>query len=254
MPVMTVGETTITYTLRRSEVAKNARLSVTPDGIDIVVPKSASDADIEGVLRRRRGWLVEQTKAMSKRVAAAPKVGRFVSGAKIPYRGRLMRLTVEPSEATLVDVTYRSGFLVKVPESLPEASRDPVIETAVRLWLRKRLREDVAAYARQHGEPNGLKPKGILIKDQKHLWGSCGADRRIYLNWQLIFAPKPVLEYAVVHELSHLKERTHDRAFWGLVGSILPDWEARKAWLDKNEHLLGLRRIEPANTLKNEND
>jgi predicted metal-dependent hydrolase len=173
-------------------------------------------------------------------------VGRFVTGAKIPYRGRQMRLTVERFEKSLVDVSYRGGFLVRVPEQIPEPSRDLVIETAIRLWLRKRLREDVAAYARAHGERNGTKPKSILIKDQKHLWGSCGNDRKIHLNWHLIFAPKPVLEYAVVHELCHLRERNHDRAFWVLVGSILPDWEARKAWLDENEHVLGWRRIEPA--------
>jgi predicted metal-dependent hydrolase len=246
MPVLTVGETRVAYNLRRSKVAKSARLSVTPEGIDLVVPDWASDKDIAGVLERRRGWLVEQSKAITERIAAAPKVGRFVTGAKIPYRGRQMRLTVEPFEAALVDVSYRSGFLVRVPEQLPEPSRDPIIETAIRLWLRKRLREDVAAYVRAHGERNGMKPKGILIKDQKHLWGNCGNDRKIHLNWHLIFAPKPVLEYAVVHELCHLRERNHDRAFWGLVGSILPDWEARKGWLDENEHVLGWRRIEPA--------
>jgi hypothetical protein len=29
----------------------------------------------------------------------------------------------------------------------------------------------------------------------------------------------------------------------GLVGTLLPDWEARKAWLDHNEHFLGLQRV-----------
>ncbi len=54
-----------------------------------------------------------------------------------------------------------------------------------------------------------------------------------------------MLEYAVVHELCHLRERNHDQAFWWLVGTPLPDWERRKAWLDQNERFLALRRIEP---------
>jgi predicted metal-dependent hydrolase len=178
-------------------------------------------------------------------MAATPKVSHFVTGAKIPYRGRLMRLKVEPYDGTLVEVSYRNGFIVRYPHTLSEASRDVLVEDALRLWLRKRLREDVAAFVRQHGEPNGLKPKRIEIKDQKHLWGSCGTDRVVNLNWHLIFAPKTVLEYAVVHELCHLRYRTHDRDFWGLVGSILPDWEGRKAWLDRNEQFLELRRVEP---------
>jgi predicted metal-dependent hydrolase len=245
MPILTVGEREIPYTLRRSGKAKIARITVTPEAVEVVVPASASDDEVAGVLHRRRQWLAEQTQHMAQRIAATPKVSHFVSGAKIPYRGRLMRLKVEPYVGTLVEVSYRNGFLVRYPDTLSEASRDVLVEDALRLWLRKRLREDVMAFVRQHGEPNGLKPKRVEIKDQKHLWGSCGADRVVSLNWHLIFAPKTVLEYAVVHELCHLRHRTHDRDFWGLVGAILPDWEARKAWLDQNEQFLELRRVEP---------
>lgn len=243
MPVLTVGDTSIPYVLRRSVTASCARITVTPAGVEVVVPVTATDDEIAGVLDRRRAWLVEQTRQIAARVSAAPKVSHFVSGAKIPYRGRLMRLKIEPNDGTLVEVTYRNGFHVGYPRTAPEASRDALIESALRLWLRKRLREDVAAFVRQHGEPNGLKPRSIHIKDQKHMWGSCGTDRSVNLNWHLIFAPTTVLEYAVVHELCHLRHRNHDREFWGLVGSILPDWEVRKAWLDHNEHLLALSQI-----------
>ncbi|MEP9400151.1 SprT family zinc-dependent metalloprotease [Mesorhizobium sp. KR2-14] len=242
--MLTVGDTAIPYILRRSGTASRARITVTPGGVEIVVPAAATDDEIAGVLARRRAWLVEQTQQMAARVAAAPKVNQFVSGAKIPYRGRLMRLKVEPTDGTLVEVAYRNGFYVGYPRTASEASRDVLIESALRLWFRKRLREDVSAFVRQHGEPNGLKPRSIHIKDQKHMWGSCGDDRSVNLNWHLIFAPKTVLEYAVVHELCHLRHRNHDRDFWGLIGTILPDWEVRKAWLDQNEHFLALRRVE----------
>ena len=76
------------------------------------------------------------------------------------------------------------------------------------------------------------------------MWGSCGQNRQIDLNWHLIFAPKPVLEYAVVHEMCHLKHRNHESEFWDLVGRLLPDWQERKARLDKNEHMLGWEKVE----------
>ncbi|MGO4527268.1 M48 family metallopeptidase [Microvirga sp. 2MCAF35] len=248
MPVLTVGETQISYTLRRSNKTQSARITVTPQTVEVVVPATASEEEIAGVLHRRRDWLVEQTRHMADIVATAPKVVHFVSGAKIPYRGRLVRLTVQPSDGTLVEVSFRNGFIIHYPCALSEGSRDTLIEDALRLWLRKRLRGDVNAFVRQHGESNGLKPRRVEIKDQKHLWGSCGQDRVVNLNWHLIFAPKTVLEYAVVHELCHLRHRNHDRDFWSLVAAILPDWEVRKAWLDQNEHLLVLHRLEPGPT------
>ena len=243
MPVLTVGATDIHYVLRRSAGASRARLTVTPEIVEVVVPTSATYDQIHGVLHRRRKWLYDQTQSMAEQTAKAPMIGRFASGAKILYRGRLMRLTVEPSGQSYVEVAYRNGFVVACPRTIPERSRDALVKSALRLWLRKRLAEDARAFIREHGEPNSLKPKAIRIKDQKHLWGSCGRDRVINLNWHLIFAPKPVLEYAVVHELCHVRHRNHDSAFWRLVGSLLPDWKARKAWLETNEHLLTLRRI-----------
>ncbi|MDQ2102693.1 M48 family metallopeptidase [Azospirillum isscasi] len=245
MPMLTVGSVEIPYVLHRSDAATRARITVTPDSVEVVVPTAATEDEIAGVLHRRRAWLYEQTRHMAERMARSNAVRRFISGAKIPYRGRLMRLRVEPCDDTLVSVAYRNGFLVGCPRSVAPASHDDLIESALRLWLRKRLRQDVADLVRRHGEPNGLKPKDVRVKDQKHVWGSCGIDRVVNLNWQLVFSPRTVLEYAVVHELCHLRHRTHDRSFWGLVGTILPDWEARKAWLDQNEHFLTLRRVEP---------
>lgn len=244
MPVLTVGSTQIPYTLTRSPTARRARITVTPEGVEVLVPEVATDQQIGRALYRRRAWIFEQTRAMQARVAQAHTIHRFVTGAKIPYRGRLMRLTVQPGTGSLVEVAYRNGFRVEYPQTIAPNARDSVIEAALALWLRKRVREDVVAIAHQHAV-DGMCPKDIRIKDQKHLWGSCGRDRVINLNWRLIFAPKPVLEYAVVHELCHLRHRNHDPAFWQLVGSILPDWQTRKAWLDRNEHLLGFERVEP---------
>jgi len=246
VPVYRIGEREIEYTLLRSSKARKARLSITPQAFELRVPESATDAQICAVLERRRGWILETLQHMEERAKAQARVYRFVSGAKIPYWGRMTRLTVEPFDGTYPEVIYRNGFHVKCPSRLSEADADAVIESALRLWLKKRIRAEARMLANRHGTRHNLKPRGVQIKDQKHMWGSCGADRQINLNWHLVFAPKPVFEYAVVHELCHLRERNHGPEFWQLVGSILPDWQSRKSWLDQNEHLLGWEKVELA--------
>lgn len=246
MPMFRIGEREIEYTLRRSAKARKANLSVTPKSFELLMPEHATDEQITAVLQRRRAWILETVQHMQERAKAQTRVYQFVSGAKIPYRGRMTRLNIEPFDGSLVEVSFRNGFHIRKPKELSPDSADAVIESALRLWLKRRVREDARDFVRQHGERHGLKPRGIQIKDQKHMWGSCGQDRQINLNWHLIFAPKPVLEYAVVHEMCHLKHRNHEPEFWNLVGRILPDWEARKAWLDKNEHMLGWEKVEPS--------
>ncbi len=55
------------------------------------------------------------------------------------------------------------------------------------------------------------------------------------INWNLIFAPRKVLEYVVAHELAHLHHRSHGRDFWDCVATLVPGCEAMKAWLDKHQ-------------------
>jgi len=245
MPILTVGNIDIPYSLKRTGQCEKARITVTPDDVEVIVPPHASDEDIAKALQRRRQWIFEESRKMKERASSSPSLTRFATGAKIPYRGRMMRLSVVPTDDTLVHVSYRNGFLVECPMTLADTSKDILIEEALRLWLKKKLREDVAQLVKQYGEANDLKPKSYRIKDQKHMWGSCGKDRMIHINWHLIFAPKTVLEYAVIHELCHLRHRNHDQNFWRLVKQILPDYEARKDWLDKNEHMLAINKVTP---------
>ena len=53
-------------------------------------------------------------------------------------------------------------------------------------------------------------------------------------NWKLILAPPEVLDYVVVHELCHLKEMNHSKAFWNEVEKVMPEYETHKLWLKEN--------------------
>lgn len=56
----------------------------------------------------------------------------------------------------------------------------------------------------------------------------------------MILTPKIIVDYIIVHEMAHLVEKNHIPAFWHNIGLILPDYEARKEWLDKNGKKIGI--------------
>jgi len=59
-------------------------------------------------------------------------------------------------------------------------------------------------------------------------WGSCAHDGRIMLNTALLFTDEELLNYVVVHELAHCIRKDHSKAFWNVVGSVLPDYKAAR--------------------------
>lgn len=148
------------------------------------------------------------------------------------YRGRRLRLVVELADVDAPEVEYRNAFHIRAPRELGERARDRTIGVALTSWMKARVEDDAATFVRRHAVKLEVTPAGLRIKDQQHLWGSCGKDGVINLNWQLVFTPKVVLEYVVVHELCHLLHRNHSAEFWRRVGGVLPDYLERKKWID----------------------
>ncbi len=74
----------------------------------------------------------------------------------------------------------------------------------------------------------GVKPAGITITSARTRWGSCSAKNRLSFSCRLMRMPQQFIEYVVVHELAHIREKNHSKAFYAIVEKYLPDWKERK--------------------------
>ena len=79
----------------------------------------------------------------------------------------------------------------------------------------------------------------FFLKAHTSKWGSCSEQGNINLNFRLLFAPPEILDYIIIHELAHLKEKNHSPAFWSVVKEAIPDHKEREKWLKENGNMLG---------------
>jgi len=235
MPVLQVGKTAIPYDLRRSATVRERRITVTPDGVEVVAPLSDLDDDLAAFLDRKRQWVFDSFQELKELAARRPVVPRFMTGSKVPFRGRMARLTVRRTDGPHVEIAHRNGFIVDLPAWVLPEQAEVIVATQLKLWLKSQVRRDVSDIARAYRTRFGLKPKSIQVVDLATGWGSCGPEGNIRINWHLVFAPKKVLEYVVVHELAHLRHRSHGDAFWAFLEFMLPDYRAPKTWLDAHQ-------------------
>ena len=80
----------------------------------------------------------------------------------------------------------------------------------------------------------GVSFNRVSVKDQRTLWGSCTRAGNLNFSWRLALAPDPVLDYLIVHELSHRAQMNHSRRFWEVVERVCPGHRTHRRWLRRN--------------------
>lgn len=158
---------------------------------------------------------------------------------KMSKRARRMRLAI-----------YCDGnFVVTVPKNMSESVVEQFIINKSK-WIidkleyfksfsgqeiNKNTKKDYTEYKEQalaltqrrieyFSKVYGFKFNKINIKNQKTRWGSCSRKGNLNFNYKIVFLPKKLADYIIIHELCHLKEFNHSHKFWNLVAEIIPDY------------------------------
>ncbi len=96
-------------------------------------------------------------------------------------------------------------------------------------FLQEKLREISLPLLEKYSQKLALPYQKLHIKTFKSKWWSCNHKSTISLNLKLVHLPIIFLEYVIVHEVCHLKEKNHGKHFWALVEDFLPNYkETRK--------------------------
>ncbi len=224
------GETSIDYRVVRRD-RKTLEIAVEPDAsVVIAAPENASLAAIEQKLRKRAAWVTRQQRYFTKFFPRTPERS-FVSGETHLYLGRQYRLKVVPDVQECVKLLR--GFIV-VQTHRP--NRQEATKELVEGWYRHRAHvkfaEQIEVSMQRFPDPEAFRPKGMTIRQMKQRWGSMSPCHRLLLNRRLIQAPIYTIDYVITHELCHIAEPHHGRAFFDLLDRVMPDWDLRKERLE----------------------
>lgn len=232
------------YQIKRTARVSKTRIVVTPDKIEVVAPQHVSDAMLHQFVMEQWLWITQAVEKLKARAAHhhsfAPK--SYEEGAPVPYQGKTYPLTLSPTKLKKIKIEHSHVFTAHIPQTQWETVTSEQIRSALIRWMKLNIRLTVERLVLEHGPKHQLFPRSISIKAQKSRWGSCGIHNDIAINWLLALAPIEILEYVVVHELCHIKEKNHSLHFWTLVAHHLPEYHHARHWLKQHgsKLMLGL--------------
>jgi len=221
--------------LRRSHPrARRLRLTVTPGGARVTYPVGTHPARVIAFLRQNGEWLERKLGELRLDAASPPlRPGRTT---RLPLRGETVRLAWR--DAAFPSVVRGDGELVLALPRPHGSAVLPVARALLRSFFESQLRRDVARHLQRHCTQLGRAPTAIRVRPLKSLWGSLDTRDRVTLDLALALAPPAVLRYVLVHELCHLRVRSHSPRFWAWVESLDPDWRIQRDWLRLNGQAL----------------
>ncbi len=214
---LSIGTPPITVELRRNARAKRMTLRVSAvDGVvRLSLPKRGSLKAAKRFLSEQESWLREHTGKTPDRVAIR-------EGLTISLHGESFLLqSHSKSRVTLAPDTL---FL---PQNRPMGqSLERFVKTRAKNVITKLAEADSAALGKPFNK--------ISLRDPRSRWGSCNTDGNLMFSWRLMLAPPEVLRYVVAHEVAHLREMNHSKAFWAEVAGLMPEYTPPRRWLQQN--------------------
>lgn len=211
--VVEAGGRTFPVEFTRHRRARRYILRVTNAGVvRVTVPRGAS---ISGGLRfaaGQAGWIAAEW--------ARRRVQReWQPGTVVWYRGGQHAIAADR------DVVSCGSSRLPVDGNLEN----------LRLKFHARWRleaaDELPARCKELGEPHGLRPARVQVRNQQSRWGSCSTRGTIALNWRLVQMPQDVADYVMLHELVHLEHPNHSTRFWRRVAAVCPWWRTAERWL-----------------------
>lgn len=198
----------------------------------MVVPVGFERTKLPALLEKRRGWIEKTRSRLINAAADTPEDWSAKKPETVSFRWQSDAL--EETAAEVWQIGYLKGQRDRT-QCIPLTNHRvtvkgnieniPACQAVLRKWLAHRAQEDLSPWLRQLGFDLDLPCRRISVRGQKTRWASCSSQKDISLNYKLLFLPRPLVHYVLVHELCHTVHMNHSKDFWQLVGQKQPDYK-----------------------------
>jgi predicted metal-dependent hydrolase len=201
---------------------KHVRLRVRGNcSVEAIVPVHFDDAQVQAVLDAKVKW-IEKARSFFK--AHPPTFSE--NQDELFLFGQAFSFVWDGAVGRSVAIDEESRTI--------RAARDLNSKDIRSKWYRNFARDFLQRRTRDLAEAHGFTFNRIYVMNQRTVWGNCSKKQNVSLNWQLIRAPRFVIDYVILHELLHTRFMSHGQAFWRSMSRLHERHKEAIAWLHSN--------------------
>lgn len=227
----------VAYEFKRGK-RRTIGLSVSQEGLSVRAPRWTPVGEVDNLLHSKSDWVLDKLQRARERAQQLAQARTiWADGAQFDWLGRRVLLRLDPTHgfrqagAVLDGVDVSGGGSVQALTlrlGLSASASEAQIRDAAQAWLMREARRVFEERLAHFAPLLGVQWRVLRLSSAGTRWGSAGADGTIRLNWRLVHLSLDMIDYVVVHELSHLRHMDHGPQFWDVVASVMPDHAERR--------------------------
>lgn len=204
---------------QKSSRAKNIILRVKPQAkIQVSVPKRTSFKTAERFVLQKTDWVL---KALEKVKTFQENSIIFSDETIFKTYFRTLKIRKHDSSDAKLKIS-ETTFEIFLPTNWEIKSE--ITQSKIRGFITQVLRKEAKNYLPQRtlelATQFNFKVNRVFIKNAKTRWGSCSNKNNINLNLNLLRLPQSLIDYVILHELSHTVHHNHSKNFWDLLNKV----------------------------------
>jgi predicted metal-dependent hydrolase len=215
-------------TVRRSALAHSVKIRVAANGtLSASLPMYAPMFMIKRLIQSSREELRELLSQQQPTMT-------ITDGMMV---GKSHKLSVYGTPTSKLAVK-RHGQVISVYMPADYSLASPEVVAAVRREMQAALRIEAKNYLPRRlnylADELGYTYDKVRFSHASGRWGSCSSNGTVSLNIALMKLPHELIDYVLVHELSHTREMNHSAAFWQLVAQGDPHYKLHRRELKRH--------------------
>lgn len=203
--------------------------------VSVAAPMRMSEEKIKEFVEQKLSWIKKTVEKQAQRPQYQKK--EYTQGEIFQFLGQEYALDLMESVTSMVQLK-KDSLCVSLGANAAMAGNKVWIHRQLLKWYVQQALEHLENRTHYFAQQLNLRYQSIKVKYYKSKWGSCSIQGHIQYNYLLILAPPMIVDYIVVHELSHLKHHNHSPQFWQLVATLIPNYQECRRWLKDWGNLL----------------
>jgi predicted metal-dependent hydrolase len=207
---------------------KNMHLYVKPPNgkVTVSAPLSMNDKAIERFVRTKIAWIKRQVSKFDTQPRQSER--EHISGETLFVWGKQYYMQIEYGTRNSLLLSGNKAILTARKKSTSKQR-----ENFIKEWYRKQLKGEIIRLLPKWEKITGLKCNSWQTKYMTTRWGTCNPKtKKIWLNLQLAKKTPECIEYIILHELIHLREKHHNERFVSFMDRYMPMWREVRVTLN----------------------